>query len=90
MMIVRSNQHSHYYMLWITLEEFKAQIGDSDIKIRKSKSTGKTYAVAGGKNWKVEAAITTSLPIKYMYETEELFDKGTLVNIHPVEDLMTL
>lgn len=77
-------------MLFITIQELKSKLGVSSISIRKSKSTGKTYADYGNGKLKVEGNIDETLPLKFIYESEDLFDKGCIVNIRPVEDLFTL
>ena len=68
-------------MIFITVTAFKTRIGTTELPIVKSPKTGKLFASGPVNNYKVEGTIDLGLPIKYMYESEQAFDEGCLVNV---------
>lgn len=75
-------------MVFQTIEEFKAQTGAIKIDIVKNPNTGKIFASAAGKNYKVEQAIDLKEPIRFMSEENGDFNEGCFVNVTESENLI--
>ena len=77
-------------MHFLSMEEFKDKLGVSTVNILKSKTTNKLFASIGGKSFKVQQTITSSKPIKFIYNDVEGFDNGCITNVDSAPTVMTL
>lgn len=76
--------------LFINIPELKARLSVDSISIVKSPITGKLFADAGGKKFKVQADIDFDLPIKFMWEEIKGFEDGCIVNVSSENTIRTL
>lgn len=68
-------------MLFDTVPTFKAKKGIEKIEIVKNPNTGKLFASTVAGNFKVQGSIDLRKTVKYMYESEALYDEGCLTNV---------
>lgn len=71
-------------MLFITVEELKTKLGATAINIVKSPKTNKLFGnTSNGKNLKVEQTLDSTKEVRFMYESDDTFDSGCIVNVKP-------
>lgn len=75
-------------MLFIEVSELKAKLDLSVIDLIRSPKSGKLFGAGITNsgipvNLKVEQAIDTKLPTKYMYESVDSIMEGCIVNVTP-------
>lgn len=78
-----SQQTNTTKMLFMSVSDFKLAIKASTINIvRSPKGEKKLFVDAGnGKYYKCQQAIDITKPIKFMYESTELFNEGCITNV---------
>ena len=70
-------------MIFLTIDELKAQLGVKTLDVVKNPNTGKLFASGDGRvNIKIEQAIDKTLPIRFMHEPDK-FNEGCIVNVTP-------
>jgi len=70
-------------MIFIDIDTLKARLGVQKIDIVRNPNTGKLFGSTERGNLKVEQALTAAKTIKFMYESEDKFNEGCLVNTVP-------
>lgn len=73
-------------MIFISMDAFKQRIGlpltPGNILIVKSPKSQKVFAnTSTNLNFKAQHDIDLTQPVKFMYETEELFNEGCITNV---------
>lgn len=67
--------------VFLTMAEFKKAIGADEISIKKSEKSGKIFAVAMGKTYKVKQEIDFNKDLRFAYLIDEGFDSGCIIHI---------
>jgi len=73
---------------FITVDEFKNIVGSSDstIDVLRNKETGKLFMSLEGQNYRVQADIDNTLPIKVLIPVNDGvsdYDNACLINVDP-------
>lgn len=66
---------------FITVDEFKEQLGVSSIQVLKNPKTGKIFASAGGNAYKVQQDINPSEDMKVLVPEGAGLDEACLINV---------
>lgn len=73
-------------MIFMSMDAFKTRIGlpltPGNVLIVRSPKSGKVFAnTSTNLNFKAQHDIDLSQPVKFMYESEELFNEGCITNV---------
>jgi hypothetical protein len=71
-------------MKFITLDQFKAELGIDKIDVVSNPAKGTTFAIHAKGTSKVQQDLNPALPVRYMYE-EDKFTDGCIVNVKPLD-----
>ena len=81
-------------MLFCTLDQFRSKIAlpanTPAISIVRNPNTDKLFADTAKGNYKVEQAIDTKLPIRFMYESEDKLSEGCIVNVTDSDNVIAV
>lgn len=80
-------------MLFISLSQFRTMVGltpTAPISIVKNPNTAKLFANTEVGNYKVQQNLDITLPIRFMYESEETLSEGCIANVNPGEVIAIL
>jgi len=76
-------------MIFITLDQFKADLGVDKVDIVFNPASGKTFGTHAKGTVKVQQDLNPTLPIRYMYEIDK-FSDGCITNVKPLETRFSL
>ncbi len=68
-------------MLFISIPELKSRLNTQTLDIVKSPKTSKLFGNTGSANLRVEQSIDLKKPVKFMYESDDTFNDGCIVNV---------